>query len=118
MGLNDVLATTLKSTTLTQTFSKRNNVSRQFETVAKMIKANSIRGSERDVFYVEQVGFDTHSYLDRDFNTLTTRLNEGLDQFKKEMDYQGRWNDVTIVMVSEFSRTLTQNSMQGSDHAW
>lgn len=118
MGEIDELATTLQSTTLTQTFNGNNELSRQFETVAKMIKAKGSRGSDRDVFYVEHGGYDTHSDLATFFNMLTTELNEGVDQFKKEMDYQGRWNDVTIVMVSEFSRTLTENSGQGSDHAW
>merc|ERR1712125_207335 len=34
------------------------------------------------------------------------------------MKLQGIWNHTTLVMVSEFARTLTPNSGQGSDHAW
>lgn len=50
------------------------------------------------------------------FNELTETLNEGIEEFKKEMDNQGRWKDVRIVMVSEFARTLPENSRAGSDH--
>ena len=31
---------------------------------------------------------------------------------------QNLWDDVTLVMVSDFARTLTANSGEGSDHAW
>jgi len=34
------------------------------------------------------------------------------------MKAQGAWDDVTIVMVSEFARTLAGNTGVGSDHAW
>ena len=34
------------------------------------------------------------------------------------MKAQGSWDDVTVVMVSEFARTLAGNTGEGSDHAW
>jgi len=47
-----------------------------------------------------------------------TSLNTALTAFKDEMVAQGIWNDVTLVLTSEFARTLTPNSGEGSDHAW
>ena len=35
----------------------------------------------------------------------------------KEMVAQGQWENITVVVVSDFGRTLTTNS-QGTDHAW
>lgn len=116
IGENELLFDALDSATLQQTFTDDNYLSQQFATVAKMIKTRDVRGTDRDIFYVEQTGFDTHGDLLLFFDGLTTTLNQGIDEFKKEMDYQGHWNDVTIVMVSEFARTLLENSGAGSDH--
>jgi cullin-associated NEDD8-dissociated protein 1 len=45
-------------------------------------------------------------------------LNQALTYFVNEMVAQNLWDDVTLVMVSDFARTLTANSGEGSDHAW
>lgn len=34
------------------------------------------------------------------------------------MNTQGVWDDVSLVITSDFGRTLTANSGDGSDHAW
>ena len=52
--------------------------------------------------------------LDRNFKDLDTSLTH----FVNEMKAQGYWNDVTLVLVSDFGRTLTANSGGGSDHGW
>lgn len=44
------------------------------------------------------------------FDLLTNKMNSGLDAFTTEMKAQGVWDDITIVGVSEFGRTLTMNS--------
>ena len=44
------------------------------------------------------------------FNILNTELNGALEAFTAELRAQGVWDDVTIVAVSEFGRTLTMNS--------
>jgi uncharacterized protein (DUF1501 family) len=116
IGENELLFEALDSATLQQTFTETNDLSQQFATVAKMIKTRDVRGSDRDIFYVEQSGYDTHGDLLLFFEELTNTLNQGIEEFKNEMINQGRWNDVTIVMVSEFARTLLENSGAGSDH--
>lgn len=45
-------------------------------------------------------------------------LNEGLDEFMREMKAQGNEDNVVLVAISDFARTLTPNSSSGSDHAW
>lgn len=45
-------------------------------------------------------------------------LNGALTAFKNEMVRQGLWDSVTLVVTSDFARTLTENSSQGSDHGW
>lgn len=45
-------------------------------------------------------------------------LNSALASFVQEMTLQGIWNSTTVVITSDFGRTLTPNSGVGSDHAW
>lgn len=45
-------------------------------------------------------------------------FNQALTSFKNEMEAQGLWDNVTVVLTSDFGRTLTANSGFGSDHAW
>ena len=44
-------------------------------------------------------------------------LGSQLKSFKEEMVAQGIWDDVAVVCVSDFGRTLTPNG-QGTDHGW
>lgn len=45
-------------------------------------------------------------------------LDIALSDFTLEMQEQDLWNNVTLVITSDFARTLTANSGEGSDHAW
>jgi uncharacterized protein (DUF1501 family) len=86
----------------------------QLEMVAKVMKTKDLRGTDRDVFNVRIDGFDSHSDVDVSLTERLTTLNDGLEAFVTEMkDYQDLWDDVTIVVVSEFGRTLKGNTGSG-----
>lgn len=44
-------------------------------------------------------------------------IDTGLGNFANEMKAQGVWDDVVVLSVSDFGRTLTSNG-RGTDHAW
>jgi uncharacterized protein (DUF1501 family) len=113
---NDILSDALSSVSLGVDFTADNQFSLQMEAVAKMIKTKDSRGAERDVFYVEKDGFDTHFDQINIFGRLLPSVNAGIDEFKRAMVAEGLWDCVTIVMVSEFGRTLSENTGGGSDH--
>ena len=46
------------------------------------------------------------------------QLNGALTPFYEEMKAKGYWNNVTLVITSDFARTLTMNTGFGTDHAW
>jgi len=120
--LNSTLETTervgglLDEVELTQTFSTT-SISRQFQQVAKLIKFRKYNLTERDAFYVELGGFDTHSNMLEDLHENFEQINEALRSFVLEMRAQGVWDDVVVVTSSDFGRTLTSNGL-GTDHAW
>lgn len=45
-------------------------------------------------------------------------LNRALTSFTDEMINQSLWDNASLVITSDFGRTLTANSGEGSDHAW
>lgn len=45
-------------------------------------------------------------------------VNEGIEDFYNEMKSQDMLDSVTVVIQSEFGRTITPNSGKGDDHAW
>merc|ERR1711991_396184 len=50
-------------------------------------------------------------------DTLFGDVDDGINTFATEMKAQGIWDDVVVLTVSDFGRTLTSNG-QGTDHGW
>merc|ERR1711916_22257 len=82
------------------------------EMVAKLIKIRGDLGTERAVFFTSRGGWDTHTR----FNPPWRSVDEALGKFATEMTAQGVWDDVVVVSVSDFARTMTSNG-EGTDHA-
>merc|ERR1719359_1360157 len=45
-------------------------------------------------------------------------VNRNLERLIKQLKVDGLWDQVTIVVASEFGRTITPNSNDGADHGW
>lgn len=100
----------------------------QLRQVARMIKvstdptlANPINAN-RQVFFVNIGGFDTHDAQitgtgATGHHLLLQRVSQGINAFFQAMQAIGRQNDVTLFTASEFARTINSNG-SGSDHAW
>ena len=79
--------------------------------IAKLMKENYNLG------FVDVGGWDTHVNQGGASGYLASRLNElgrGLAGFAQEVGPQ--WRETTVVIMSEFGRTLRQNGNQGTDH--
>ena len=48
--------------------------------------------------------------------TKRSRINEAVQRFKLDMVDRSRWNDCTIMVVSEFGRRNFENGSDGTDH--
>jgi hypothetical protein len=51
--------------------------------------------------------------IDDDLSSLFDELDGALSAFQSEMISSSLWDDVTVVLVSEFARTLMGNSGDG-----
>jgi uncharacterized protein (DUF1501 family) len=115
LGENQLLYDAFTNSILNTTFPNTPNtgLSLQFQAVSKLIKSKTARGVDRDVFYVETGGFDTHSDMLTKLEVLVNEINGALGSFVSEMKAQGRWDDVVVLFVSEFARTLNPNTSRG-----
>ena len=62
---------------------------KQFQAVSKLIASSATRKVEREFFYVELGGFDTHNDFEA-IDDLFAKIDESLDSFVKELKAQVR----------------------------
>ena len=116
--LGGILASTTKKPT--RFGSASSNIERQMKDVASVILARSDTGSEREVFYVEEHGFDSHFQALKKGTSVYDRVanvDRAIKRFEEEMKSEGIWDDVLVVSSSDFGRKLVGNG-GGTDHAW
>ena len=96
-------------------------IGRQLQQTARVIKKRGDLNVDRQVFYVERGGFDTHQNQLGDQSGTLSEVSQAVRSFYDEMVAQGIADDVTIFMMSDFGRTLNPAGFGGgvgSDHGW
>lgn len=100
-----------------KTVFPRNFLGDQLAMVAKLISLRSALGASRQIFFVNQDGFDTHDDQLTQHAGLLGTLGDAMNAFYNATVEMGVANSVTTFTESEFGRTLTSNH-GGSDHGW
>lgn len=105
---------------------------RQLKMAARLIIGNTVLGNQRQIFFTQLGGWDTHTSqipvlngaarTDQGYYKLVRLLSCSLKGFYDSINsVPGLWNDVMAFTASDFTRTLTPNKTDatgGSDHAW
>lgn len=94
-----------------------NPLAAQLAIVANIIAANATVGVDRQIFFVQLGGFDTHANHFPRMPQLQKQLADAMSAFQRSIDQIGRSADVTTFTVSDFGRTLVSNA-SGTDHGW
>ena len=97
------------------------NIGNQLKQVARLIKKRTDLAINRQVFFVQIGGFDTHNNQLVGQANLLTQLSQAMRAFYEEMLLQGLGDKVTQFTMSDFSRTMNPagtGGTVGSDHAW
>lgn len=97
------------------------SIGRQLRQVARLIKKRLDLNVNRQVFYVQIGGFDTHTNQLLNHVNLFTQFSQAMRSFYDEMVVQGVSNEVTTFSLSDFGRTMNPagtGGTVGSDHAW
>lgn len=89
----------------------------ELQTVARLFKSDAYSGRPRSVHFSTQGNYDTHadmmSTLDKNLKTL----DQGIGSFWNSAKALGIENDVSMLIHSEFGRSLVPNG-SGTDHGW
>jgi uncharacterized protein (DUF1501 family) len=116
---NEVLTAALATApALATVFPTGNSLADQLKMVARMISAAPTLGSKRQVFFVSLGGFDNHASMLTDHPTLMAKLGDALAAFYAATAELRIADKVTTFTASDFGRTLTGNTTNGSDHGW
>lgn len=109
------LATTFPNTTL-------GNQLRQIAKVIKFNAASASLGLQRQIFFCQLGGFDTHQGQVNTQSSLLTQVGGAISAFYAATVELGVANQVTTFTLSDFGRTLqpsgTGAGVVGTDHAW
>lgn len=111
---SEALGGILAATTVSTVFPN-DNFGQQMSQVAKLIKMRQPLNLERSVFITTLGGWDTHGTFNLD--PLYGAVDRGVGALAMELKAQGVWEDVVVLTVSDFGRTLKSNGA-GTDHAW
>ena len=95
-----------------------NSTAKQLLAVAKLIQARQTLGIKRQIFFVSQGGYDTHSNQLVVQNSLLSDLGSALAAFYGATQALGIADKVTTFTASDFARALRTSSGSGTDHAW
>ncbi len=93
----------------------------QLKQVARLIKKRTDLGVNRQIFFCQIGGFDTHNNQLTGQAGLFTQLSQAMRAFYDEMVAQGLADKVTQFTMSDFNRTFnpaSSGASVGSDHAW
>ncbi len=99
-------------------FPAKNGIAQQLQQVAQLLQIRSALGVNRQIFFCNLGSFDTHGGQLETQASLLQNLNDALVAFHGATVELGLTKNVTTFTMSEFSRTLQPNSVDGTDHAW
>lgn len=97
---------------------------RQLYQVAKLIQGRATVQGDKQIFFAQQGGFDTHNEqiaatsLVGEHARLMQSLADAMACFYNAMNAINMGHNVTLFTQSDFGRTFAPNSSSGTDHAW
>ena len=90
----------------------------QLQQVAQIMKVRTTLGMTRQIFFVSQGGYDTHTTQIPQQDALFGELAPAMAAFYNATVELGLDNQVVTFTESEFGRTCQPDTGAGSDHAW
>ncbi|HUM04239.1 MAG TPA: DUF1501 domain-containing protein [Terriglobales bacterium] len=112
------LAAALATGTTLKTKFPKSPLGGQLQQVARIIQVRGALGLPRQIFFVSNGGFDTHSSQMTRQDRLLHDLSLSMNAFYQAIGELGIPQQVVTFTMSDFSRTFLPDSTAGSDHAW
>jgi len=97
--------------------SESNPLADQLRAVAQTIAGHNNLRINRQVFFVQLGGFDTHDNQNKQHTLLYSQIDHAFSYFDSAIRALKMENAVTTFTASDFNRSFTTNG-DGTDHAW
>ena len=94
-----------------------NSLGTQLAVVAKMIAARESLGLSRQIYFVADNNYDTHSSQASGLPERQQGISQAMNAFYQETVAMGVDDSVTAFTASDFGRSLVPNN-SGTDHGW
>ena len=101
-----------------QTVFPQTGLGAQLQQVAQIMKVRTTLGMNRQIFFVSQGGYDTHTDQLPQQISLFSELAGAISAFYNATVELGVDGQVVTFTESEFGRTCQPSTGAGSDHAW
>ena len=89
----------------------------QLRMIARTIASHGALGHNRQTFFVERGGWDTHDGVIAAHAEMVPEVDAAIKAFYDCLAAMGLHDKVTLFTASDFGRTLTTDN-DGADHAW
>jgi len=106
------------SNVVLQTVFPQSGLGSQLAQVAQIMKVRATLGVNRQIFFVSQGGYDTHTDQIPQQASLFADLAASMSAFYQATVELGLANQVVTFTESDFGRTCQPSTGAGSDHAW
>ncbi len=93
-------------------YPNNNGLASRLQTISKLISG----GLPTRVYYASIGGFDTHANQPGGHGNQLGSIGDAVAAFYKDLELQGRANDVMVMTFSEFGRRVNENGSMGTDH--
>lgn len=113
-----ILTSAVSGSSGMQTVFPQTGLGIQLQQVAQIMNARAPLGMKRQVFFVSQGGYDTHTNQLVQQAGLYSELAGALTAFDSATQELGLDGQVVAFTESEFGRTFQPSTGAGSDHAW
>jgi len=113
----DLVSDALAQAPVLTTVFPQTGLGNQLRSVAELIAVRDRLQMERQVFYIEKGGFDSHDNQLANQPLLLGDVNDSISAFYAALVEIGMADSVTTFTQSDFGRTMTSNG-DGTDHAW
>ena len=117
-----VASAALSTNPAINTLFPNTSIGRQLLQIARLISLRSSLTMQRQIFFAQLGGFDTHSnQVNGGQNTLLQQLSQAMNAFHNATMELGVADKVTTFTLSDFGRTFQpagSGGAVGSDHAW
>jgi uncharacterized protein (DUF1501 family) len=116
--LQGILTQSLQAGAGIQTTFPSSNLGQNLQTIAEVINGRQSTQASRQLFYCNTGNYDTHGGQLSTQATLLSDLDASLGAFVSALQEIDMLDNVLILTLSDFGRTMESNSTIGSDHGW